>query len=46
MPAGMTTMSSDKDDRRKANLRLALILLSTVVAFLVGFVVKIVYLGR
>ena len=33
------------DDRKKANLRLALILASIALAFLVGFVAKIVLLG-
>ncbi len=31
--------------QRKANLRLALILLSMVAVFLIGFVAKIVYFG-
>ena len=38
-------MSGD-DDRKKANLRLALILASIVAAFFVGFVAKMVLLGR
>jgi hypothetical protein len=42
----MRAMPDSQDDRKKANLRLALILLSVVAAFAVGFVVKIVYLGR
>ncbi len=38
-------MSGD-DDRKKANLRLALILASVVAAFFVGFVAKMFLLGR
>ena len=34
------------EDRKKGNLRLALILASIAAAFLVGFFVKIVWLGR
>lgn len=33
-------------EQRKANVRLALILASIAAAFLVGFVVKIVWMGR
>ncbi len=39
------TMSGD-EDRKKANLRLALILASIVAAFFVGFIAKIFLLGR
>ncbi len=37
---------SEQDDRKKANLRLALILASVVAVFFVGFMVKMVLLGR
>ncbi len=37
---------SEQDDRKKANLRLALILVSIVAAFFVGFVAKMFLLGR
>ena len=37
---------SEQDDRKKANLRLALILVSIVAAFFVGFVAKMVLLAR
>jgi flagellar basal body-associated protein FliL len=40
------TRAMDNDERKKANLRLALILLSVVVVFLLGFVGKMVLLGR
>ena len=36
---------SDKPEQRKANLRLALILASVVLAFALGFVVKMRWLG-
>ncbi|GAB3651175.1 cytochrome oxidase small assembly protein [Ramlibacter alkalitolerans] len=39
------TMAND-DDRKKANLRLALILASIALVFLLGFVTKMVLLGR
>ncbi len=35
-----------QDDRKKANLRLALILASIVAAFFIGFVAKMFLLGR
>jgi hypothetical protein len=35
-----------KDDRKKANLRLALILVSIVAVFFLGFMAKMVVLGR
>jgi hypothetical protein len=34
------------DDKKKANTRLALILASVAVVFFVGFIVKVVLLGR
>ncbi len=37
---------SEQDDRKKANLRLALILASIVVVFFLGFVAKMFLLGR
>jgi hypothetical protein len=37
---------SEQADRKKANLRLALILASIVAAFFVGFVAKMFLLGR
>ena len=37
---------SEQDERKKANLRLALILASIVAAFFVGFVAKMFLLGR
>ncbi len=37
---------SEQDDRKKANMRLALILASVVAAFFVGFVAKMFLLGR
>ncbi len=37
---------SEQYDRKKANLRLALILASVVAVFFVGFMVKMVLLGR
>jgi hypothetical protein len=40
------TMSSPSDPRRKANFRLALVLASVAIVFFVGFVAKIVVLGR
>ncbi len=42
----METTVSEQDDRKKANLRLALILASIVAAFFVGFVAKMFLLGR
>jgi hypothetical protein len=38
-------MAND-DDRRKGNVRLALILASVALVFLLGFVAKMVLLGR
>jgi hypothetical protein len=40
-----TVMAKD-DERRKANLRLALILASIAVVFFLGFLAKMVLLGR
>ena len=37
---------SEQDDRKKANLRLALILASIVVVFFVGFMAKMALMGR
>ncbi len=37
---------SEQDDRKKANLRMALILASIVVVFFLGFVAKMFLLGR
>ena len=37
---------ADDDKRKKGNLRLALILASIAVAFFLGFVAKMVLLGR
>jgi hypothetical protein len=37
---------TDHDDRRKGNLRLALILLSVVLVFLLGFVAKMTLFGK
>jgi hypothetical protein len=37
---------SEQDDRKKANLRLALILASIVAVFFIGFVAKMFLLGR
>lgn len=34
------------DDRKKANLRLALILASVAAVFFIGFIAKIVLLGK
>ena len=39
------TMARD-DDRKKGNLRLALILASVALVFLLGFVAKMVLLGK
>jgi hypothetical protein len=39
-------MSQPTEQQRKANLRLALILASAAVVFGLGFVAKIVFLGR
>ena len=39
------TMARD-DDRKKGNLRLALILASVALVFLLGFLAKMVLLGR
>ena len=41
----MTTMAKD-DERRKGNVRLALILASIALVFLLGFVGKMLLLGR
>lgn len=37
---------TEHGDRKKANLRLALILASIVAVFFVGFMAKMVWLGR
>jgi hypothetical protein len=37
---------ANEDDRKKANLRLALILASVALVFLLGFLAKMVLLGR
>ena len=37
---------SEPDDRKKSNLRLGLILASIVAVFFLGFVAKMVLLGR
>ncbi len=37
---------SEQDDRKKANLRLALILASIVAVFFLGFMAKMILLGR
>ncbi len=37
---------SEPDDRKKSNLRLGLILASVVAVFFLGFVAKMVLLGR
>ncbi len=39
-------MADDDRERRKSNLRLGLILLSVVLVFFVGFIVKMAFLGR
>jgi hypothetical protein len=39
-------MSSPLDDKRRANVRLALILATVAVVFCVGFIAKIVMLSR
>ncbi|MDO9283764.1 MAG: cytochrome oxidase small assembly protein [Aquabacterium sp.] len=39
-------MGLPSDPQRKANLRLALVLASVAIVFFVGFVAKIVVLGR
>ena len=39
-------MMATSPEQKKSNLRLALILASIAVAFLVGFFVKMVWLGR
>ena len=43
MPA---PMADNDDERRKGNLRLALILASVAVVFFLGFVAKMVLLGK
>ncbi len=40
------TAMPEQDDRKKANLRLALILASIVAVFFIGFVGKMFLLGR
>ena len=39
-------MTMADDDRKKSNLRLALILASIALVFFVGFIAKIVLLGK
>ncbi len=39
-------MTENRDDSKKANLRMALILASIAAAFFVGFMVKMFLLGR
>ena len=41
----MQTVTMADDDRKKSNLRLALILASVAVVFFVGFMAKMVLLG-
>jgi len=41
-----TPMAQTTDAQRKANVKLALILASVALVFFVGFVVKMVWLGR
>jgi hypothetical protein len=43
--AGATQAMAD-DDRKKGNLRLALILASVALVFFFGFLAKMVFLGR
>jgi hypothetical protein len=40
------TMMAPDDQRRKANLRLGLVLGSVALAFFLGIIVKMVFLGR
>lgn len=42
----MQTAEMRGDDRKKSNLRLALILASVALVFFVGFMAKMVLLGR
>ena len=42
----MQTAEMRDDDRKKSNLRLALILASVALVFFVGFMAKMVLLGR
>lgn len=37
---------STRDDQKKSNLKLALVLLSVALVFGLGFVAKIIWLGR
>jgi hypothetical protein len=37
---------SSRDDQKKSNLRLALVLFSVALVFGLGFVAKIIWLGR
>ena len=39
-------MMSNDDERKKANVRLALILLSIVLVFFIGFIAKMAWLGK
>ena len=40
------TMSKDDEDRKKGNLRLALILASIALVFFLGFIAKMALLGN
>jgi len=43
--SGVNAMSRPSDDQRRANLRLALILVSVALVFGVGFVAKAAFFG-
>ncbi|MDQ5896280.1 MAG: hypothetical protein QG612_366 [Pseudomonadota bacterium] len=45
-PSAASGASASPEDQRRANLRLALILASVAAIFFIGFVAKIVLLGR
>lgn len=40
------TMAKDDEDRKKSNLRLALILASIALVFFLGFIAKMTLLGK
>ena len=40
------TMAKDDEDRKKSNLRLALILASIALVFFLGFIAKMALLGK
>jgi hypothetical protein len=42
----MTTPEQQKNDLRKSNLRMGLILASVAVVFFVGFMAKMIYLAK